>query len=227
MPTGAILGAAGIGAVGSIVAGHEAASAAKNASATQLQMYQQTRADLQPFVQGGSSAFSQLANIFGFGAGGTGQPNAAAATSQLTQFPGYQFGLSQGVSALDRSALSRGMGLSGAQMQDAQTFGQQYAMQQAWQPYVSGLQWASNLGQNSAAQTGQAGATAANGSATSQLAGGNAAGNAVAGVSNSLASGLQQYAMQQQSPLGAGAGNWNPQLPANAPAALSSGGPWW
>lgn len=197
MPVGAVLGAAGIGAAGSIISSNNASSAAKDASNTQLQMYQQTRSDLQPFASSGASAMSQLANIFGFGPGGSGQPSAAAATSQLTQFPGYQFGLSQGTQALDRSAASRGLLLSGAQLKDTQQFGQQYAMQQAWQPYVSGLQWAANLGENAAAGTGQAGATAAAGAAQAQLAGGSAAANGVAGVTNSLQSGLQAYQLQQ------------------------------
>lgn len=196
MPVGATLAAAGIGAAGSIVSSNNAAKAAKSASNTQLQMYQQTRADLLPFSSSGASAMSQLANLFGFGPGGGG-PNAAAATSALTQFPGYQFGLNQGVQALDRSAASRGLLLSGAQLQDTQKFGQQYAMQQAWQPYVSGLQFAANLGENAAAGTGAAGTAAASGAAQAQLAGGQASANGVAGVTNALQSGLQAYQLQQ------------------------------
>ena len=221
----AILGSAVIGAGASMIGSHQAASAAKNASATQLQMYQQTRSDLQPFMAGGASAFSQLANIFGFGPGGTGMPNAAAAMSQLTQFPGYQFGLDQGVQALDRSAASRGMSLSGAQLQDAQKFGQGYAMQQAWQPYVSGLQYASSLGENAAAQVGNAGTSAASGAAQSQLAAGSAQANGTAGVANALTSGLQQYAMQQQAPIGV---NWGGTNTPVSPSVTTSqlGGAW-
>lgn len=228
----AIVGSAIIGGGASLLAAHQAkkgaTQAADTASQTQLQMYQQTRTDLQPFMQGGASAFSQLASIFGFGPGGTGMPNAQAAMSQLTQFPGYQFGLDQGVQALDRSAASRGMALSGAQLQDAQKFGQGYAMQQAWQPYVSGLQWASNLGENAAAGVGQAGATAANGAAQAQLQGGLAAGqagaNGVAGVANSLQSGLQQYMLQQ----GQGGGYYQTDLPQTSglPAVAQSGDVW-
>lgn len=218
----AILGAAGIAGVGSVIASGTASNAAQNsadtAANTQLQMFNQTKQTLSPFVSTGTNAMSQLASIFGYGQGGTGTPDAAAATSQLTQFPGYQFGLDQGVQALDRSAASRGLLLSGAQLQDTQKFGQNYAMQQAWQPYVSGLQWASNLGENAAAGTGQLGATAAAGAASSQLQGGLAAGSAAsagdASVANILSSGLNSYALQNNNPY-AGTGYVNPTVTNN------------
>lgn len=171
---GSVAGVAG-SLLGGGSGGNPAVSAANTAANTQLQMYQQTRQDLQPFMSAGTGALSQLASIFGFGPGGTGQPNAQAAMSQLSQFPGYQFGQQQGVQALDRSAASRGLLLSGAQLKDTQKFGTDYAMQQAWNPYVSGLQYASTLGENAAAGVGTAGANAAQGAAQSQLAGGGAA----------------------------------------------------
>ncbi len=239
------LGAASISAIGSSSAAHTQADAANNAAATQLQMYNQTRSDLAPFRSGGGSAFSQLANIFGFGGGtgtgaattpttaggipgqngpigqavsglmfpggagaatgtaaaaggattGAGGPNPAAAWQALTQFPGYQFGLDQGQQALDRSAASRGMTLSGAQLQDSQKFGTDYAAQQAWQPYVNTLEWASNLGENAAAQTGQAAATAGQGIASSQLAAGQATAAGQVGTTNAI-TGLLGQAQQ-------------------------------
>lgn len=206
MPVGAVLGAAGIGAAGSVISSNNASKAADKASNTQLQMYQQTRQDLQPFASTGSAAMSQLASLFGFGPGGTGFDGQKAA-SQLASTPGYQFGLDQGVQALDRSAASRGLLLSGAQLQDTQKFGQGYAMQQAWQPYVSGLQWAANLGENAAAGTGQAGATAASGAAQSQLAAGSAQANGVAGVTNALSSSLDAYS-RIQNPSGSALANY-------------------
>ncbi len=239
MPVGTALATTAISAGGSMYASHQASKAAGKAANTQLAMYNQTRQDLMPFASAGTGALSQLASIFGFGPGGTGMPNAAAATSQLTQFPGYQFGLDQGVQALDRSAASRGMLLSGAQLQDAQKFGQGYAMQQAWQPYVSGLQWAAGLGENAAAQTGNLGANAAQGAAQSQLAQGSAQANGIAGATNSLQSGLQQYLINQgggaSSPMAVPrfgpemamykgvrfGGDWG--LPASNPSFTSSG----
>lgn len=224
----AILGAAGIGAVGAAVAGHEASSAADKASDTQLQMYQQTRSDLLPFQSTGASALSQLATLFGLGPGGTGTPNAQAATSSLAQFPGYQFGLDQGVQALDRSAASRGLLLSGATLQDTQKFGQQYAMQQAWQPYVSTLTGLSTLGENAAAGTGAAGTAAANGAANATLQGGSAAGNATAGIANTLSSSLASYALNNNPTGSSGfvpAGS-SPAATFGAPTVSALAGPW-
>jgi len=233
--------------IGSNAAGDAAAAqtqAANNATQTQLQMYDRTRNDLSPFMTGGNNAFSQLANIFGFGGGGqqtgmtsqlgaagsnpnamttidipgigqiqvpvsalggtqpqqgttvnannTGQPNPQLATQLLTQMPGYQFGLGQGIQALDRSAASRGLTLSGAQLKDAQAYGQGYAQQQGWQPYVSALQSAASLGENAAAGVGNAGATAAANAAQSQLQAGQSQAAGIVGSTNALTSGLSQ-----------------------------------
>lgn len=197
------LATAAIGVAGSIggavISGNAANSAAKTqanaanqAAATQLKMYEQTRADLSPFMSAGTGALSQLANIFGFGPGGKGTPNASAALSQLTQMPGYQFGLDQGVQALDRSAASKGLVLSGAQLKDAQQFGQGYAQQQAWAPYVSELNSITGLGENAAAGVGNAGVTTGQGVANSQLAAGQATASGQVAGANQLTSALGQ-----------------------------------
>lgn len=197
---------AGVGAVGTIASGVIGAGAAKSAANaqtqaaqdaqnTQLQMYNQTRSDLSPFMTAGTGALSQLANIFGFGAGGSG-PNANAALSQLTQFPGYQFGLDQGVQALDRSAASKGLLLSGAQLKDAQTFGQDYAQQQAWAPYVSELNTLSGQGENAAAGVGNAGTAAGQGIASSQLAAGQAQAAGAVSQGNIIGSGINSLGSQ-------------------------------
>lgn len=192
----AMLGSAAIGAVGTNAAANTAANAQKQAANTQLSMFNQTRQSLAPFVQTGTGALSQLANLWGIGPGGTagGGPNAAAAMSQLTQFPGYQFGLSQGIQGLDRSAASRGLTLSGAQLKGAQQYGTDYAMQQAWQPYVSQLNTLSSLGENAAAMTGNAGAAAAQAAGGYQAGAGIAQAGGQVQTSNILGQALQQGA---------------------------------
>lgn len=201
--TAGLIGA-GVSVAGSLLGGNNgsggigsnpAVDAANTAANTQLSMFNKTQANLQPFMSAGTGALSQLASIFGFGPGGTGAPNASAAMSQLAQFPGYQFGLNQGVQTLDRSAASRGLLQSGAQEKAITQFGQNYAQQQAWQPYVSELQWASNLGENASAGVGQLGATAAQGAAQSQLAAGSAALNGQTAAANNLNSALAQYGL--------------------------------
>lgn len=223
--------AAGLGAAGSIggalissnganSAANTQANAANEAAATQLKMYQQTRSDLQPFMSTGGSAMSQLANLFGFGPGGNGTPNASAATAALTQFPGYQFGQQQGVQALDRSAASQGMVLSGAQTKAAQQFGQNYGMQQAWQPYVSTLQSFANLGENAAAGLGNNGVAAGQGMAASQLAAGQATASGQAANANIWGQAFQQGTSQ----LSNLANNWWPSTGAPATSFVPSNG---
>ena len=128
----------------------------------------------------------------GSGAGGTGPTNAtaAAATSALQNYPGYQFGLQQGNLAQQQSAASQGLLLSGSQLQAAQTFGQNYALQNAWNPYISQLSSLSGLGENAAATTGQIGASTGANVAQTQLAAGQAAASGAVGSANAITSGL-------------------------------------
>ena len=182
------------------------ANAANQASATQLNMFNQTKATLAPFVGGGTTALSQLMNIFGLGNGtnGTGVGGAAgsgfnpsAALQAVTQAPGYQFGLKQGVTALDQSAAAGGLDLSGGQLQSLVKYGQDYGQQQGYAPYITELNNLTNLGENAAAGTGQLGASAASGAATTQLAAGSAlaagqvqAGNTLGQATTQLLSGV-------------------------------------
>jgi hypothetical protein len=200
MVAAAIAAAATIGSavIGSNAAGQASktqANAAANAQRTQLGMYNNERADLSPFTSAGVGAQDQLARLFGYGPGGTG-PSASTAMSQLTAFPGYQFGLQQGGQALDRSAASRGLLLSGAQLQDAQKFGQGYAQQQAWQPYVNQLNTAAGLGENAAAMVGNAGIATGQGVAQSQLGQGQATAAGQVQQGNIFGAGLQQLGQQ-------------------------------
>lgn len=193
-----------IGAAGSIAssaiqsnaaqsAAQTQANAANQAAATQLQMYNTTRGDLQPFLNTGTSALQQLSSIWGLGGSGgsgTGTPNAQAAMNALTQFPGYQFGLQQGQTALDQSAASQGLLLSGAQLQASQQFGNNYALSQAWSPYISGLTGLSQLGENAGALVGNAGTATGAQVGSSLLAAGQAGASGIVGSANAITGGL-------------------------------------
>ena len=191
----AVLGAgaltAGAGIYGSLTAANAQENAANTAAQTQLGIFNQTQKNLAPYNTAGQSALSQLANLFGLAPGGNGTPNAAAATSALTQFPGYQFGLQQGNLAQQQSAASQGLLLSGSQLQAAQQYGQNYAMQNAWNPYVSQLSSLAGLGENAAATTGQIGANTGSSVANSQLAAGQAAASGIVGATNAGTAGIQ------------------------------------
>lgn len=229
---------AGGGAIASSLIGSNAAqsaastqaAAANNATNTQLGIFNQTQQNLAPYNQVGQSALTQLASLFGLSTGGgagTGPTasTAAGATSALTQYPGYQFGLQQGTQALDRSAASQGLLLSGGQLKAAQQYGQGYATQNAWNPYVSSLTGLSSLGESAASQTGNIGAATGSSVANSQLAAGQANASGIVGSANALTGGLTSslstglnssilgLALQQQgqgSSLTAGGGNFLP-----------------
>lgn len=202
----AILGAGVLGVGGSIassVIGSNAAQsaaqtqlqAAQTASNTQLGIFNQTQQNLLPYNQVGQSALTQLASLFGLGTGGspgTGPTasTAAGATSALENYPGYQFGLQQGNLAQQQSAASQGLLLSGSQLQAAQTFGQNYAMQNAWNPYVSQLSTLAGNGQNAGANLGTIGANTGTGVANTQLAAGQAAASGIVGSANAITGGI-------------------------------------
>lgn len=188
----AVVGAGVIGAAGSVVAGGEQKSAADKASNTQLQMYNQTRADLAPYNQMGTQAFTQLGSLLGL----NGSANSASQLSQLQNTPGYQFAVQQGQQSLDRTAASRGLLLSGGQLKDTETYGQGMA-DQLYNTTVGQLQGVAGLGENAAAQTGNAGTAAASGAASSQMAAGTAGASQVAGVTNQLGGILQNADIQQ------------------------------
>lgn len=118
----------------------------------------------------------------------TAAPTAAAAP-QMTQAqafdafratPGYQFGLDQGVRALDSSAAARGGLFSGKAAKELTKFGTDYADQQGFTPYYNRLAGIAGIGQTATAQNNSLGqATAGN------------VGNALISAGNARASGIQ------------------------------------
>jgi hypothetical protein len=179
------------------------ANAGLQAEQTQVQGVNASLQELAPFVQAGTGAENQLANLYGipYAATGSGQPstsssgivtpanvNAAvsspggqavqnAAFANFANTPNYQFAFDQGLQALERSANAAGTLISGGQLKGAEEFGQGLATQQ-YQNYVSGLQALAGTGQNAAA-----------GTASNALSGANSIGNTQQAVGQSIASG--------------------------------------
>lgn len=130
MPWG--VAAAGVGAIGSLFGGGQAASAAKQAANVQEKMYETTRSDLLPYNTAGQSVLPTLTGIAGSGvnAGGPnyiGQaggmlPGQVLTEQGLEQTPGYQFVLGQGLKSTQAAAAARGVGVSGASLKGAATY---------------------------------------------------------------------------------------------------------
>jgi len=87
--------------------------ATNSANALQKYQYDTTRADYAPYRQAGTQAVGQMSNLLA-------NPNS------ITQDPGYQFGLDQGVQGVDRSAASKGSLYSGATLKALQRYGTDY-----------------------------------------------------------------------------------------------------
>lgn len=131
----AIGGSAALNAGSSILGGSIAASAANKAANTQKEMYQQTAANEQPYMNLGAStadqtgAFAQWqGSQYGTSPYLTAATNAMPASSgamteaELQQTPGYQFTLGQGLKSTQAANAARGLGVSGAALKGAATY---------------------------------------------------------------------------------------------------------
>lgn len=177
----AIVGGAIIGGIATSNAAGKAANAATQASdsanATQLQMYNQSRADQAPWRTVGNQALDALASQLGLAGSGAGQnqqpqwvqgadgqwtmsqPQQQAAPtapdySAFYKSPGYNFQMQQGTQAIDRGAAAKGLLGSGARLKALTSYGQGVAAQ-GYGDYLKRLGDVAGVGQNSASQTGQ------------------------------------------------------------------------
>lgn len=172
------------------------AAAADKASQIQKDMFEQVRGDLNPYRTAGSDALAQLM--------GKMQPNGffnqTYQGQDIYDDPSYQFRVNQGNNAIQGGAAAQGGLLSGATLKALQGYGQDMASQEYQNAYnrfnadqTNQYNRLSNLvgiGQNAAAQTGNAGAQTAQAIANNTMQGANsqAAGTIAAG--NSVANGF-------------------------------------
>lgn len=207
-----IAGAIALGAGASIYSGNKAADAQKKAAATaasaEEKKLQQIRSDLAPYRDTGASALSRYADAMGL--------NGDAARDQFrTDFrtdPGYGFAFDEGMRATEGSAAARGGLLSGGTLKALQRRGQGMADQQ-YGSYLDRFMGLANMGQNSAAQTGQfASASGARQGQYALDAGAARAGgylSAAQGVNGAISNGLQLYGYMNGNRAPAG-GAYNP-----------------
>ncbi len=201
MGIGAAILGAGVVAGGSSIIGSSAAagaqeSAANTAANTQLNIYGQNKAMLQPWNDAGFGAYGTLNQLLGVGGSG----DSTQMQKTLEGLPGYQFTLNQGLKSVQNSAAARGLGTSGAALKGAAAYGTGLA-NSTYGTYVNQLQNSSNTGLSAGAALAGVGTTTGQGVANSQIAGGNAAAagynGAAAGVGNA-ASALPLYALLNQ-----------------------------
>jgi hypothetical protein len=194
-----------IGAKASKSAASTQAAAAEQASDLQREIFQQTRADQEPWRQAGVNALgvmqSTAGNVpaaFKFGAG------------DYQADPGYAFRLSEGQKALDRQAAARGGLISGGALKAAQRYGQEMGSQEFGNAYNRALtsygtdvarenqlynrQAAlAGIGQTSTNLVGQAGQNYATNVGNLMTGGAAAQAAGQVGVANALTGGMGTY----------------------------------
>lgn len=186
-----------VGVVGTVITtgydAHQAGEAAdaqsdagRRAGQLSQRQFEQTRSDLQPYRVIGDQALGRISRTLGLGGG----------TPDMSEFqadPGYQFRLSEGNQALDRSAAGRGMLLSGAQLKSLNRYNQGMASQEFgnWYNRLSGL---AGMGQNAAVQTGNFGAQNANNQGNYLMSAGNAQAQGITDQTNFITGGMGQLA---------------------------------
>jgi hypothetical protein len=104
-----------------------AADATEEATRKQVEAQQQALAQQErlsaPYRGLGESAITAYQRLLGIGPNGQ-QLSPQQITQQLTQMPGYQFQLSQGLDATKRQAAAMGLGLSGNTLQALDKYSQ-------------------------------------------------------------------------------------------------------
>jgi hypothetical protein len=238
---GAVVGGALISSDASRSASNKQRDAAAASDATQRYFYDTNRADQAPYRQAGYGALDQINALLGLG----GSPHAsglfgglfgignqpASALQALQNQPGYQFGLNQGQTALDRSAASRGGLYSGATLKALERFGQDYAGSKLGETY-NRLASVAGLGQTAVAGTNQAGMNAGNQISASQQGLGNALGANALNQGNVWGNAVNQigaYAQRPSSP-GSSISNgalWNANMSDDPIGTLGSSQGWW
>ena len=165
------------------------AASANAANQTIKDQYAQTRADLAPYRDSGSTALGQYQGLLGL----NGKDAQSAALSKYTESPFLSQLVDRSTKAVEASRAARGGLFSGAAAQEiGDRAGQLYLGD--YNNYLSRIGGLVDTGAGAATQTGQFGANAASGQANSLLAAGNAQAGGSINVANSINNGLSQAA---------------------------------
>lgn len=191
-------------------------TASREGNALLASMYQQNRADQEPWRAAGANALASL----------TGQLpglNKPFALDDFNADPGYQFRLSEGEKGLNRAAGARGMYDSGATLKALTRYNQDYATGEFGNAYnrynadrtniFNRLAAISGTGQTAASNMGSAAQNFGANANANTMAGVNASNNALLGGANARASGYVGGANALAGAIGQGYNNYaNQQL---------------
>jgi len=220
---------AAVSGIASIAGGAMQSRAAKDAAAAQeraaqqqleLQerMWEQSRADLQPFREGGGTALSAWQSNFGLGPAPTWtDADGNTHTYSFQTSPGYQFAVKENLDAIEGSAAARGGLYSGAAMQALGERANQLANMEFYN-VQDRLFGGAQLGANAAAQSANANLSNAQMGSTSYANMGDAQAAGIIGSANAWSNTLGDLGglFGYQSNLWGGGGNATPQAAQNA-----------
>jgi hypothetical protein len=166
---GAALASAGVGALGSSKAAKSQEKAADKAAKAQKEALAAQTALVSPYVEAGKNALAQYQKL---------APYQSFGMAQFQTDPGYQFRMSEGIKALERSAAARGLLQSGGTLKGTMQYGQNLASQEyenAFSRYLSEREARMDpyrflAGQGQAAAVGQASNVGSTGAALADIA---------------------------------------------------------
>jgi len=210
---------AGAVVVGGVLTANAAGNAADTQAAAtgdaigeQRRQFDLVRGDTEKYRTVGNEALGQLQTDI----------NTPTTAADVMSDPGYQFGLSQGQTALDRKIASMGGRVSGAALKAASRYGTDYATTgynaayQRRQDRLNRLAALSGIGQTATGASAAAGANAANqigamtmDNAATQGAAGLAKANVWGNAGNQIAALYGRYA-NQPAQVQPSSGNWTP-----------------
>jgi hypothetical protein len=225
---GAALGGAYLSSSAAEDAAGVQADAANRAADLQYKQFLETQKTQKPFLEAGYKGENRLLDLLGL----SGNTNVQGYGSLAKNFsmadyqadPGYDFRLTEGIKALDRTAASRGGLLSGAALKGVTRYGQGLASEEYQNAYnryntnraniLNPLQslagqgqttanTLSNAGANYATNAGNAYMNAGNAAASGYVGSANAWNNALGGAANSY---LQSQMLNRLLPSSGGGG---------------------
>lgn len=198
---GASLLGGAMGADAAENAAHDQSQATKASIAEQRRQFDLARADQAPFLQTGQNATVKLRDLLT----GNGSLLKSFSPSDLTNDPGYQFGLTEGTKGIENAARSRGLFMAPATVKELLRYNQDYAGTKYGDAFnrdltnrtttynmLSGAAGGGQVAANTLANTGQASASnignlmtsGANARGAAGIAGANAYGNAFNSIGN-------------------------------------------
>lgn len=190
-----ITASVGAGIYSSKKAAKAQADAARQASNTQMAMFNQAREDNMPWMEAGQGGLNALMELYGLQLDGNGSytrsADPSAAMKWLQMDPSYQFRLQQGQSALENSAAARGGMLSGNALRALSDYGQNTASQE-YGNVANRLAGLAGVGQGTAQYLGNAGMNTGASVGANQVMAGQARASGYMGRYNAINNGLEQ-----------------------------------